>query len=139
MSTAALLAFAVNRLTDIHVTPRRIADDDACIAEIKAVLKRHSLDKKYGLTLLHKHFDLEPGEIMVEHTDVRTRTLTSRPEKAGSIPEENLIEVTWSLDSDTLMAGCMWKCFYTSGATPPHSSHHVGPTNDGTRGPLDLQ
>ena len=138
MTETAPLAFAVNRLSDIHLIDRRLPTDDPCIAEIKAVLKRHGLDKKYGLTLLHKHFDLAADEIMIEHTDLANRTLVSRPEKADAFPEANLMEVTWSLDSDTLMAGCIWKCFYTSGANPPHSSHHVGPTSV-EQHPLDLQ
>jgi hypothetical protein len=133
------LAFAANRLPDIHLAEPRTTADDACIAEVKAVLKRHRLDGKYGLTLMHKHFDLGPDEIMVEHTDLATRTLTSRPEKLGSIASKKLIEVTWSLDDDVLMAGCVWKCYVDSNATPPHSQHHADPTDDsgGTR--IDLQ
>src|SRR4051812_34758293 len=120
MHTAAPLAFAVNRLTDIHAVQRRTTDDDACIAEIKAVLKRHDLDKKYGLTLLHKHFDLEPGEIMVEHTDVASRTLTSRPAPAADFDDANLVEVTWSLDSDHVLSICAQRCFWNYNSSPQH-------------------
>ena len=59
MSIAAPLAFAVNRLTDIHAVPRRTADGDACIAGSGRPETARSRPRKYRLTLLHKHFDLE--------------------------------------------------------------------------------
>jgi hypothetical protein len=121
----APLAFAVRSLKDINeITPRQPAED-ACFAELQAVLKRHKLEKRYGITLLHKHFDIADDEMLVEHTDLTTRTLTSRPQKIGSIPNENVMEVTWSMDTDTTMGICVTRCFYNQNSTPQHVSTHT--------------
>src|ERR1700709_106299 len=108
----APLAFAVNSLVDIHDAELRDPGEAACFAELQGVLRKFGLEKKYGVTLLHKHFDLAADEILVEHTDIENRTLVSRPEKVASIPDQNLIEVTWSLDSDEVMGVCSGRCFY---------------------------
>jgi hypothetical protein len=61
--TSVPLAFAFHKLKYIHETPPRQESDDACFQEIKEVLKRHGLEHRYGLTLLHKHFELSDDEI----------------------------------------------------------------------------
>jgi hypothetical protein len=106
------LAFATNSLRDIHEVSSRSPAEDGCFAELKEVLRRHGLEKKYGITLLHKHFDLRDDEILVEHTDIGQRTLVSKPMKVGSVPTQNLIEVTWSLDNDLVVGNCRSHCYY---------------------------
>ncbi len=65
-----------NDLKDIdEVTP--VGEMDVpCLAEVREVLKRHGMQERFGVALLHKHFDLEPGEMLVEQTDKAARTLT---------------------------------------------------------------
>lgn len=113
------LAFAVNSQPDIHVAGTRNEKEAAAFAEMREVLKKHGLEAKYGLTLLHKHFDLAPDEILVEYTDIENRTLTSKPTKLDTISSQSLIETTWALDSDVVMGHCVTQC-YTGG------NGHVG-------------
>ncbi len=41
-------------------------EDRVCIDEIISVLEKHDRLKRFGLTLLHQHFPVEDGEILLE-------------------------------------------------------------------------
>jgi hypothetical protein len=111
MSNAIPLAFALNSQPDIHDAGTRSDNEVAAFSEMREVLKKYGLEAKYGLTLLHKHFDLDEDEVLVEYTDIENRTLTSKPTKIGMIPSHSLIETTWALDKDVVMGHCMIVCF----------------------------
>jgi hypothetical protein len=98
------LAVAANRLPDIHSVQRRQESEAAAFAEIRAVLERHGLQHKYGLALLHKHFDLAADEVMAEFTDFDCRILTSRSVKRGDPTLANAVETQWSLSNDNVMS-----------------------------------
>lgn len=120
------LSYAVNSLRDIHDVARRLPEDDAVFAEVRDVLRRHGAEQKFGLALLHKHFDLADDEVMVEFTDLEGRVQTSKPVKTNEIPDGNLMEVSWRLDDDKLMGVCIWRCFYNQNSTPQHAGQHRG-------------
>lgn len=98
------------RLKDIHeVEPINDGDLD-CLAEVRQVLKRHGKQERFGIALLHKHFEMYDGEILVEETDVQGRVLTIKPVKqevAG-----NTIETIWQLTDGEhrAMLGCRQYC-----------------------------
>jgi hypothetical protein len=118
------LAFAANRLPDIHDAERRRDSEAAAFAEVRAVLAQHGLAHKYGLALLHKHFDLAEDEVLMEFTDFENRTLTSRPVKRGDPTLADAIETQWSLDNDTVMTACIVFCYSDPYATPSHRPSH---------------
>jgi len=122
--SATPLAFAVNSQKDIHEAEPRLESEAAAFIELREVLVRHGLEQKYGLTLLHKHFDLAENEIMVEFTDLENRTLTSKPFNIDTISESNFREVTWSLARDTVMGACVQRCFFNRDSTPQHVGQH---------------
>ena len=55
------------------------AADLPVLRDIRDVLARHGMLNRFGVTLLHKHFDLSPDEILVEATDPDTRTTVIKP------------------------------------------------------------
>ena len=55
------------------------ADDMACFSELRAVLERHGKLERFGVVLLHHHFPLREGEILLESTDSSRRTMTLEP------------------------------------------------------------
>jgi hypothetical protein len=97
-------------LKDIHeVEPINEGDLD-CLAEVRNVLKKHGKQERFGIALLHKHFDMEADEILLEESDVEGRVLTVKPVKrtlAG-----NTIETIWQLmdGEHHLMMGCRQYC-----------------------------
>ena len=73
-----------------HITDvKPIGEDDAaCLEEIRAVLEKHSCLERFGVTLLHSHFDLEDDEMMLETTDLEKREHWVRPVKQSSLEED---------------------------------------------------
>lgn len=97
-------------LKDIHeVDPLNERDYD-CLTEVRDVLKKHQVQERFGVALLHKHFDLQPEEILVEQTDVAQRVLTISPIKAAAAG--NTIQTIWMLGDGEprAMLGCMQYC-----------------------------
>ena len=106
-------------LKDIDdVVPFNPETDQPLFDEIKAVLAKHGALHRFGLTLLHKHFDVYEGERMVENCDVESRTLTLRPTKVPLAANESYIETNWRFDTDSLLVNqlCFADCL-KSGTT----------------------
>lgn len=70
---------AYHGLPDIADVIPRSAADDALFAELAEVLSRHGARDRFGVVLLHTHFPIGDGEILVEDTDVLSRTQTIKP------------------------------------------------------------
>jgi hypothetical protein len=98
------------RLKDLHdVDPLNDGDYD-CLVQIREVLKKHGKQERFGVALLHTHFPMQYGEVLVEHTDVESRILTIKPvrqEEAG-----RTIETIWMLldGENRAMMGCRQLC-----------------------------
>ncbi len=67
---------------DIDAVEPLNPEDYACLVEIREVLQRHGHERRYGVALLHKHFDLEADEILLESSGPESRTLVTRPVRA---------------------------------------------------------
>jgi hypothetical protein len=115
------LAFAVNRLTGIEQVERRLDSEAALFGEIRELLKRYGVEKKYGLALLHKHFDLAADEVLVEYADVESRTLITRPAPRSEASAGKAVETVWSLESGNVTTSCALFCYYY-----PSTGKHVG-------------
>ncbi|MFJ3923882.1 hypothetical protein [Streptomyces sp. NPDC090022] len=57
--------------------------DAEFVRDLVAVLDKHGNLDRFGLCLLHDHFALGPGEVLVETNDPRARTLHAHVENAG--------------------------------------------------------
>lgn len=98
------------RLPDIDdVVPLADADEQL-IAELRGVLDRHGAVQRFGITLLHQHFDVTDDEVLVETVDPTTRTLTIRPESAAQFEGMKSIETQWRLDDPHGMLRCVQVC-----------------------------
>lgn len=56
--------------------------DAEFVKDLVAVLAKHGNLNRFGLCLLHDHFPLRAGEVLVETNDPEARTLHARVEKA---------------------------------------------------------
>jgi hypothetical protein len=102
-----------------EVEPLSVADR-AVIEEVREVLARHGALERFGLTLLHSHFDLGQGEILVETVDKSARTLTTRVLPASDAePGATLVETSWRLDASDGQPRCLTYCY-----RPPNSQFH---------------
>jgi len=83
------------RYKDIEdVEPINDGDMD-CLVEISAVLKKYGKRERFGVALLHKHFEMANDELLVEHTDAKARVLTIKPLKQSEAGQT--IETIWEL------------------------------------------
>lgn len=89
--------------------------DQPLFDEIKSVLKRHGALHRFGVTLLHKHFDVFEGERMVEVSDEASRTLTIRPHADALGPDQSHVETSWRFDLESAEASqlCLADCIKT--------------------------
>jgi hypothetical protein len=107
--------------TDLHhiANVRPIDESDAqCLEEVRLVLQKHNALDRFGVALLHSHFDLASDEMMLETTDAERREHLVRPVKR-SYPEEHRFTAQTtivSFDEDGYSQRC--------GCDPRTSGHH---------------
>ena len=102
------IAGARLQLPDIDdVTPFGSQDQD-CIDELCQVLDRYGALERFGIMLLHQHFELGPDEVLVEAADVDSRVLTIRPQKVGQLG--STIETSWRFGPLTGQQRCETLC-----------------------------
>lgn len=89
----------IQEMLDIDdVEPFSEERDGALFEELREVLSKHGALARFGVTLLHRHFELAPDERLVETCDAPTRTLTLRPFKGELPPDSALMETNWRFD-----------------------------------------
>jgi hypothetical protein len=113
MTTLEMAPTQWGRYKDIEdVEP--INDNDLdCLAEVSAVLKKHGKRERFGIALLHKHFEMNSDEQLVEYTDEVNRILTIKPVKKAEAG--NTIETIWELGDGKgvhkVSLGCSLACW----------------------------
>lgn len=113
-------------IVDIEdVEPMGEKDSDV-LKELHGVLKKHGCLERFGIFLLHKHFEMDDGEMVVEYTDIENREQQLVVEKLS--PEntsfsKSRIETAWkfSTDSVTSVTVCVLRCYYNNGHRAVHS------------------
>lgn len=80
-------------LPDLHETPPLDNSDLDCMIEIREVLLRHGKLARFAVHLAHRHFDLEPGEVLIERPDPDNRT---QHVSVGRLDDETMARpTTW--------------------------------------------
>ena len=94
-------------LKDINdVTPLNI-NDKPLIDELAHVLRKYKAEDRFGITLLHNHFEMSESEILLEETNTTTRTQVIRPVSKLSLDETDSIQTSWRLDYGTAIQICV--------------------------------
>lgn len=104
---ATQVAATPNALVDIsEVSPMSDADQEL-FGELHEVLKKHNALRRFGITLLHQHFEISPDEVLLETTDRQSRTQTIRPVLKAGIHDLEYIETSWRLDTGKPLMACI--------------------------------
>ena len=111
MNTLTIAPLEWSNLKDIDdVEPINDRDTD-CLAEIRGVLKKHGKLERFGVALLHSHFDLANDEIMLESSDEKNRTLMIKPIKESEAGDNNVGTIWMLQEGDAkAMAWCRRYC-----------------------------
>jgi len=95
--------------------------DYVVLEEIRQVLAKHGSTERFGICLLHRHFDVAPGEIAVEHTDTASRVSTVRVEQHG--PEGDYLQTMWRFgQTPEGTTVCVRRCNNSGGG---HKNEHL--------------
>ena len=115
------------RVQDMNDISRDMSESDAaCLADVRAALEKHGALERFGVMLLHKHFEIEDGECLLETIDEASRTLTVRPVPAEEI--RAAVQTQWKLSSKDPLQWCAGFCHYNNGHKHGHTK---GVTRDG--------
>ena len=83
---------AMQRAVLDHIADVRPIDDSdaACLNEIREVLEKHNALQRFGVSLLHRHFEVAEDEFMLETTDEVKREHWVRPVKRAVFEEDGV-------------------------------------------------
>jgi hypothetical protein len=97
--------------------------DYAVLSEVQAVLSKHNCLDRFGVFLVHKHFDLAPDEMLVEYTDEERREQKLTVERHREFRSDDMIETAWRFNHNSAapVVRCVKRCNYFSG----HKRVHV--------------
>lgn len=94
--------------------------DYAILNEIKDVLLKHNAINRFGVNLIHRHFELQKDEIIFETTDVEKRS--QRIEVCPSsiiVDNKRVLETQWVFNGGSAVV-CVGYCDYNQG----HKHYH---------------
>lgn len=112
---------AYEALKDINEVEPLTDEDHATLQMVREVLRKRNAIDKFGVTLLHDHFEIGDDEILVETTDIETRVQTIKPYRNEELKEANLgeeayIQTNWRFDAnDPKNLMCLGVCFPSGG------------------------
>ena len=99
-------------VNDINNMDHQLNREDAeCLAELREVLSKYDRLERFGITLIHKHFELSEDETLLETIDERNRVLTIKPVQKSSITSG--VQTQWCLASQDPTQWCQTSCIWT--------------------------
>ncbi len=87
--------------------------DIPVMKELHDVLKKHGALNRFGITLMHQHFEIAEDEVLLETTDIENRVQMIQPVKKHIVDNLEGIETAWRLDTGMPMMSC--KCVMRNG------------------------
>lgn len=88
--------------------------DAACFKEVRDVMGKYGLLDKYGISLIHRHFDIDDDECLIEKVDVDSRTLSVAPMKKRDLQPNSTTTTMWKLTKGDEVAEIGCQCYVSS-------------------------
>lgn len=90
-------------------------NDHDVLAEIKEVLEKHNAIDRFGVNLIHRHFDLNDGEILFESTNEQDRVQVIDVRRLSEIEARgDVLETQWVFNGGKGLV-CLKYCDYNMG------------------------
>ena len=95
--------------------------DEFVLDEIRKVLGKHGALDRFGICLLHNHFEMKYGEYLLEDTDEDARTQTITVD-SDTDPDRGAIQTMWKFAQDGIenVTVCVLRCKYFLGHKQKH-------------------
>lgn len=114
MANVAIQPMQWKPIINISETEGFTALDAACFAEVRDVLSKFGLLEKYGMSLIHRHFDIEEDECLVEKVDADARTLSVQPMKKRDLQPNSTTVTMWRLTKGEKVAEIGCQCYVSN-------------------------
>ncbi|MGO9444301.1 MAG: hypothetical protein ACLPXB_05920 [Thiobacillaceae bacterium] len=114
MNKVAIQPMQWKPIIDISETEGFTEVDAACFAEVRDVLSKYGLLDKYGMSLVHRHFDILDDECLVERVDADTRTLSVRPVKQAELQPNATTVTMWRFTQGEKVAEVSCQCYVSA-------------------------
>ncbi len=129
--TAKIVPTQWNHLPDISDTQPLTDKERDCLDAIRDVLDRFGCLDRFGVNLLHKHFEMADDEILVEQVDEAGRRLVTKPVRVALVQAEmpTAYETQWHWQRNPkgeVAQVCNKRCFPGDWQSPGHVINHVG-------------
>jgi hypothetical protein len=96
--------------------------DQAVLLEVREVLQKHGALKRFGVTLIHRHFELNDGEVLFESTNCEERRQVIEVKPAAEVfSRGRVLETQWVFDDATQNLYCVGYCDYNQGHKHGHN------------------
>jgi hypothetical protein len=120
-----------NHLSDIYDVKPLNESDRACLDAVRDVLEKFGCLDRFGVNLLHKHFEMADDELLIEQVDEAGRRLVTKPVKVEIVRDQmaSAYETQWHWQRDqqgALAQICVARCFPGTYESPGHVNKHVG-------------
>ena len=86
------------------------------LKEVSLILKKYNKDKKFGIQLLHSHFNIDADEILHETNNKVKRQLLTKAIKKNKLPKGSYA-TSWSLDVKGMPCPLLFCCDGTDNGT----------------------
>jgi hypothetical protein len=121
MSTLSVQAMQWKPIDDISAVSPFSPEDAECFKELRDVLLKFGALDRFGVSLIHRHFDIADDEEMMEYTDVENRTLMVIPVKKSDIDWQHTTMTNWKLNQGEEVATTLCGCARSSNG---HLGYH---------------
>lgn len=74
-------------------------NEQECLTQLATVVLKNNAEKRFGVSLLHQHFSVNTGEVMLETRDTEQRVLCMQPVSSQELVGKPLIPVNFKLSS----------------------------------------
>jgi hypothetical protein len=78
MATAVYDPFVYEKLREVELVAEEVQEKD--LAEVGLLIRKYGMEKLIGVSLLHRHFDINSDEVMVETIDLQKNESVCRPQ-----------------------------------------------------------
>ena len=110
MSTVSVQPMQWKPIEDISAVSPFSPEDAECFRELRDILQKYGALERFGISLIHRHFDVEADEEMVEFTDHKNRTLTVKPVKKSDIDWESTTITNWKFTQGDEVVAAVCVC-----------------------------